>query len=423
MMQRTSFPRMAGVGSGVVASLALFAPSGQSQDALHSAVIGDKAYQSRTAPIQVPSQYHTAGPLSYSLGVGYSLEWIDNVFHTAQNKESDFIHTPQFDFDGRWQISKESMLHFGGGISYRKYQQTKGQDRLGVTPNSELAWDIRAKDWLFTVYDRFNYSQDVLSQPGLTNSASFPRFENTAGVRTSWRPNRFGLQLGYGHENSFSSSATFTYLDRVSEHFFGRLGYSIAPRTEVGIELSGGLTDYAQTVQSDNQNFSVGPFANWQITQQLGVDIRGGYVTYHFDPNPAFPIAQNMNSYYAGFGARYQITRHILNSLDITKEVQQGLNAGGQFIEQTSIRNSLAWSFHKHATFGGDVFYTRGKEPNRAAITEDRYNQLGFGTTLRYELTDHLAPSVRYTYARRNSNQSSRDYAVNSVVLSLSYRF
>ncbi|MBL9171837.1 MAG: outer membrane beta-barrel protein [Verrucomicrobiales bacterium] len=421
MMQRSSFPRMAGVWGCFAAGLAGVPLAGWSQEALRSAVIGDRSYTTRSAPLQNPEEYHIAGPLSYRLGLSYSLEWMDNVFHADTNKESDFAHTPQLDFDARWQITQESMLHFGTGISYRKYQETEGQDRLGVTPNSELAWDIRVKDWVFTLYDRFNYSQDVISQGTLTGIAAFPRFENTAGVRASWRPNAFGVQLGYGHENYFSSSSQFTYLDRTSEQFFSRFGYSFAAQTEAGLEVTGGLVNYSDTVQSDNQNVSVGPFVSWQVTKAISLDLRGGYVTYDFDPSDLQANPQQLNSYYAGLGARYQITQHIVDTLDINKEVQQALNQGGQFIEQLTIRNGIGWAFHKHATFGGDVFYTRGKEP-RVGF-EDRYHQLGFGTTVRYEITDNLAPSLRYSYARRNSNQSGRDYVVNSVVFSITYRF
>lgn len=398
-----------------------------SQDALHSAVAADRSYKLRSAPLQYPQEYHVIGALSYRLGVSYSLEWLDNVFNTSTNKQSDFLHTPQFDIDARWQVTKESMLHFGTGVSYRKYQDTKSQDRLGVTPSSELAWDIRVQDWVFTVYDRFSYTQDVISQASLAGVASFPRLENTAGLRTSWRPNRFGLQMGYGHVNNFTSqvqdqaNARIDRGDHTSEQFFSRAGYSIAPQTEVGLEVSGGLTDYSEVAQSDNQSISVGPFLDWQLTQKLSLDLRGGFVRYHFDPSTLRANSDNKNSYYAGASVRYQLTQHITESLEVEKQIQQGLNQGSQFIEETSIRNAINWAFHRHASFGTDVFYTRGKEPQLAL--EERYNQLGIGTTFRYELTKNLAPSLRYTYARRNSNQSSRDYAVNSIVFSISYRF
>ena len=75
------------------------------------------------------------------------------------------------------------MLSFGVGVSYEHYLDNSHLSHLNVSPDSALAWDITAKDWLFTIYDRISYSQDVISQAALSGTARFPRFENTAGLR------------------------------------------------------------------------------------------------------------------------------------------------------------------------------------------------------------------------------------------------
>ena len=116
MMHCSSFPRKAGVWGCLTASMALVPLSSWSQEALRSAVIGDRAYTTRTAPLQNPTEYHIAGPLSYRLGLTYSLAWMDNGFHADTNTESDFAHTPQLAFDARWQFTKESIRPFATGI-------------------------------------------------------------------------------------------------------------------------------------------------------------------------------------------------------------------------------------------------------------------------------------------------------------------
>lgn len=391
------------------------------QDALQNAVQGDKNYRERITPRRNQDQYHTIGAVSYFSTLSYGVEWRDNVLNTETDRRSDFIHRPRFDVNAIWNATQTSKLNFGLGISYTKYSRLSGQNRFSIAPNSEIAWDLRSKDFLFTLYDRMSYSDEVVSQGGITGVAAFPRLDNTAGVRVTWSPSRWVVQTGYGHQNFQSSAATFSYLNRATENLFQRVGYHLAPATILGIEASESLTRYAQSVQADNQSLSAGPYLNWQLTQSLSLNLRGGFVHYSFDTLPGQPPAEGFSSYYTGVEANHILTKNIRHSLSSDRRVQQGMNRGSQYMQSTDVHYNISWQFNTHGSLIGDTFYEVAREP-RLLDVED-YTRVGGGIGLHYEVVKHFAPTLRYSYARRDSNLPDRSYFANSVTLSLIYRF
>ena len=153
-----------------------------------TAVEGDRLYETRQAAAKAPirDDQLRAGPVYLQASLAYSLEWNDNIYYTPTNTEDDFIHRPQLNLGATWPVSDDSRLTFGVGLGYQHYMDHSDLDRMILTPDSELAWDIKIKDLVLTLYDRAEYSQDVVSQGGLSGTAEFPRIENTAGTRARW---------------------------------------------------------------------------------------------------------------------------------------------------------------------------------------------------------------------------------------------
>ena len=148
-----------------------------------------------------------AGPVQFGVGLSYSLVWNDNVNNTDTGRDWDLMHRPVLNLSAGWPATQNSMLSFAMGVGYTAYTRNSDLDRLYISPNSELAWDIPVRDFVFTLYDRFSYSEDVLSQPALSGTAQFPRFDNTAGVRDRGSPDKWFVQAGYGHENYFTTES------------------------------------------------------------------------------------------------------------------------------------------------------------------------------------------------------------------------
>ncbi len=412
---------------------------GFAQDALRSAIEGDRSYQNRSGVEFIPDRDAIrTGPVTYAFSLGYSLEWNDNVRSTQEDTDSDFIHRPNANVRATWQATRDSVISMGMGFGYQFYTENTDLNRAFFTPDSDLAWDIPVKDWVFTVYDRFSYSQDLLSQPafvGTGQTGDYPRMDNTAGLRARWMPSRYVFEAGYGHNTFYTDSQDYSYLNRSSEQFFGRAGYRFAEATQAGVEVSSGLTSYKDSSRGDNQNISVGPYAQWQVTEATYIALHGGYVIYHYDPDTFVATngatfateARDHSSWYAGVEVRNRLTDDISHGLTFSREVQQGANqipganVNTDYVELLSAGYSISWAFHHKGSLGANVTYEHGTEPY--VIREEVFDRYGFGINASWRFTRHFSTGLGYRFSTRSSNLDDRDYQVNSVTLSASYIF
>jgi len=392
------------------------------QEALRSAVETDRGYRARTAARQAGAEQIKAGPVIVQAGISYAFEWNDNIYYRPENTEEDFIHRPQFNVHGIWPVTRESVLSFGVGVGYELYTKHSDLSRLAVTPDSELAWDIAIKDFGLTLFDRIEYSQDVLGQPGISRAARFPRLENTVGFRARWNPKRWVFEAGYSHFNFISWTDEYDYLNRSTEQFFGRVGYRFGHETIAGIEVSADLTDYDSELSTDNVGTSIGPFVQWQLTRDIELNARGGYVMYSSDKSLLTGESRELRSYYSGVEVRHRITRAISHSLSVDRQVRQSFWLGGDFMELLSVRYGGSWAFYKYAALNLSVFYENGKQPRAAGLSEtfDRY---GFNAGVSYQILRRLGAGLGYRYVKRDSDVNDLDYRQNAVIISGTYRF
>lgn len=392
------------------------------QEALRTAVQGDRSYETRNAPDYRPrDERMRIGPVNFGVGVSYGLEWNDNLNLTSTNLESDFIHRPGVNLRAVWPATKDSTLSFGMGIGYVKYMDNSDLDQLSIAPDSELAWDIPVEDFVFTLYDNVQYSQDVVSQGGLSGTAQFPRLENTVGVRMLWRPSRYDFEAGYAHYNFISDSSGFDYLSRSSEQFFGRVAYHFGVITRAGVEASGALTDYDSAARDDNQNLSVGPFVEWQLMRDLRITLRGGYVIYFFDSGAATNTNSDLNSYYLGLTVNHRLTDFVTHGLTVDRSVQQGINQGSGVSETLILSYNATWAFHRRASLSVGPFYEHATEPQSGV--EEEYDRSGTSVGISYRFTNQLMTSLGYRYTSKDSSFALRDYRQNSVTFSANYQF
>jgi putative beta-barrel porin BBP2 len=391
------------------------------QEALRTALDADQAYRARNAPQAREAAQLRAGPVLFDASLSYSLQWRDNVQYVSSDSHDDYVHRIQANGHAFWPATKDSTLSLGLGVGYEAYMNNSDLNRAFVAPDSELAWDIPVKDFVFTLYDRFSYSEDVASQGALSGVSEFPRFENTAGLRARWYPNKYLFELGYAHYNFFATSSEFDYLERSSEQFFGRAGYRLTSATQIGLEASGSLNNYNDSTQQDNTSASVGPFIEWQITPAIQLGLRGGYVTYSYDKSALNRTTSDTSSYYFGFSANHQWTDHITHGVTASRDYQQGINQGSQAIELYTVQYHLTWAFHHRASISGNFLYEHGTEPLLGI--NQKYDRYGTGATLGYQIFRHLSSSLGYQFLTKDANSSSQDYDENTVTFNLTYHF
>lgn len=404
------------------------------QEALRTALETDEAARLRERPVVRPGEdIMRWGPVTFDVSVGYSIEGSDNINYTQSDRETDLIHRPSLNIGMSYQASRQSRLELGVGIGYEAYMKNSELDRFFISPGSEIAFDVRAGDAVITLFDRFDYSQEVANEGALSGVARYPRLENVVGVRSVWRLQRMVWQVGYSHLNVFVTEDTsdlgqidFSYLERADEQFFGRAGYNFDFPVEAGVEASGSLSDYEVSVQRDRYTVSAGPYLNWTAAQAFTISLRGGVVYTSFQATNDFAADSEFTSFYAGAQVNHRLTEHITYGLSATHDVRSGINPGSDYIESTEFGFDINWAMMRHVALSAGVLAEASEEVGLAGSSRslsEKYNRLGVHGGVTYKLTDRLDLSARYAFVRKDSDIDLRSYDENRVTVGAAYRF
>ena len=421
-MKSFSAPRF--ILANFVFALSMISARCSAQEALRNAILQDQGFNQRQAAVGVPGEQPKADLPAFTVGASVGIQFNDNINLVKVNPLSDVIISPGVSLAGRWPISKTSQLTFGIGVAYQKYLNHSEYDQLVLTPNSELALDIPAHDFIFTFYDSVQYSQNAISQAALAAVGQYSLFENVVGTRVTWQPSDWRFQVGYAHGTTFSPSADYDYLNGSSEQLFGRAGYRLAAETQVGLEASGTLTAYDSATQSDGNFYSFGPFLEWKITEAVQINLRGGLSRNHFDPTNSIDQTQTLDSYYSYVAINHRLTDFITHSLGGGHQIAPGINQGSTYVESSTVRYQISWALRRTTKLFGNLSYEIGNQPGiGVGGQKEDYNQLGFGLGIQQGLTKKLSSNLTYNFVNRDSNLPDRGYTQNSVLLTLGFQF
>ena len=389
----------------------------RAQEALVGALQTDRVLQARAQP----QAGKMIGPLSWSAAGTFRAEYNDNFRQRSTDQLSDFIFRPGFDLGLIWPISQRASLAFGVGVQYAAYLEYDENNSLEISPDTAISLSFTAGDVVITVFNQLSYTEEVLSDPEITDRAQYPRLENQAGVRATWTIGDWQAQGGWTHANFWPLDDDFSYLERTSEQFFLRGAHLIGPGTRAGIEASASFTDYREDVRRDFNSYSAGPFVEWTILQGLAVSARGGAVRNELSGNSVAPDDTTLDSYYFGGSVDHQLTDFIRHSISAQHGLRVGLNA--EFTEATTLRYDIRWQMTDVWDVSAGVLYELGERPDGSGGLDEEYDRFGLQAGIGRPLWGRLSVRADYRYTRRESNLENRDYDQNIVSVSLRYRF
>ncbi|HEX3798998.1 MAG TPA: hypothetical protein VH413_09885 [Verrucomicrobiae bacterium] len=437
--RRTRFSRpvhpLSVIGGVLAATAVSFRAS--AQEALRSTLSLDQtlATQQNRAVDLGPVQPHI-GPVPFSLSVDSGFQFEDNINAAQTNPQADVILHSSLNTSFHWAATDQSEVDLNAGVGYSRYLKYSQNDRVDFAPTSALTWNVLLQDVTLTFYDQFSYTEDVVTQGALSDLATFPVFDNVTGFRASWTPDAWLFQAGYSHDEYFSDLSALNYLNRTSEYFFARGAWRFAENTQAGLEASASITAFEISAQAGNTSISIGPFADWQITEAIRATLRGGPTIYLFDAQPGAGSnsGTRLNSYYAGAQLNQQLTDYLSHQVSVQREVSLGLNEGGNFLTQLTAAYSLTYSQTRFLDIGINAAYERGTQTfqNEIVIAEglgflvnqtENYDHYAVGPSFTWHATDKLTASLNYNYYLRDSNLAGRGYQDNTVAFKVDYAF
>lgn len=417
------------------AMVTLAGASAPGQDALISSLAVAKAVQPAQNAVAnlAPDQPHL-GPVQLSLGLYSSVSYSDNINYSQTDPVADAILRAGANVGFFWPATPQSDLSLSSRIGYAYYVKNPQLSYVEVAPNSALAWNVFFDDGWLTFFDQFSYSQNVANEPALSGIVIFPVLDNTIGARVNWLPSQWQFQAGYSHDNYFSDSSAFEYLNRSSEYFFTRGAWRFAENTQAGLEASASLTKYQVSAQSGTESISVGPYAEWQITQAIHATLRGGPTLYFFDSSGGSSQGSSLNSYYVGLQVSHQLTDFLSHQIGVQRNVSLGVNAGSSYLEQLTANYSASLALTPKIALSANLSYVQGSQTFQNLVLlfpgfgfllnqTENFDQYAVGPSVAWQFREKLAASLSYNYYLRESNIAGRGYKQNSVTLSLSYAF
>ena len=409
----------------VLGPLPVFVSHGQ--EALNSALSAEAAINSQTnATVAPPPNAWSIGPMSLNLGTYLGVTFDDNVNTSQDHPESDVSIHPGLNLGFLLPVTANSEIRLDTQLGYSTYLAKTRSDSIEIAPDSALTWNISFEDGTLTLYDQFNYSDDVITVASVSDTTSLPRFDNTIGVRAQWLPEKWLVEAGISHSDFRSSDPSLDYLNRGSEYLYLRGARRVfAENTQVGLEFSASQTEYQIKIQSDNASYSLGPFASWNITQFINAEIRGGPTIYPNDAAGTNQPASTLQAYYFKFDLSHQLTKFISHRLTASEDVSLGFNKGNNYNQQLTVDYAIDWSATANARFGLDLTYEKGTQPLTIEIfrVTENYDRMGISASASYQLTDKLGSSLSFAHWHRTSNIFGNNYEENSVSLQLNYHF
>jgi hypothetical protein len=404
------------------------------QEALNESFEVDRGRRARKQAIDRNLYNLKAGPVLMRFDALMGFEFNDNPNLEDDPDDVDFAFRPQIDMAALWALDARNALSFNLGVGYVKYVNNTELDHLIIAPSSELALDIYTGDFTINLHERVSHSQNPVSDPTVSGTGDFGGIDNTVGLRVDWDLNRLTASAGYDHYNFISTSSGVgetlrrgtnapggnidDVQDRSSEMFYGRVGVRLNPAITTGVEASGELTSYESEFFHDNTQFSVGAFADVQVTRDVKGRIAGGYVHSEFDPTRMASAPPSVDDFYAELSVEQQLNQDLSHRLAVGREARAG--AASEFVTMWYARYENNWSMSQWSTLHTTLFYENGRERTGA---EERFERVGAGAGVSVPLSRKLTAGAGYQLLHKNSDQENRDYLQNSVTLEFRYAF
>jgi hypothetical protein len=411
------------------------------QEALNESFEVDRSRRARKEAIDRNLYNLKAGPVLLRFDALMGFEVNDNPQLEEHPDEVDFAFRPELDMAALWALNARNALSFNLGVGYVKYIHNTDLDHLVIAPTSEIALDIYTGDFVINVHERVSHSQDPVRDPTVSGTGDFGGIENTAGVRADWNLNKLTVSAGYDHYNFISTGSGISKTlavgtngpplgtngppingndvqDRSSELFYGRAGIQVFPAATVGVEASGGLTDYQSDFFHDNWQFSAGSFVEAQISRDLKGRAAGGYIHSQFEPHRFAPAPSPVDDFYAELSVEQQLNQKLSHKLSVGREARSG--AAAELVTLWYARYENHWTMNRFSTLHTTLFYEKGRE--RSGLTE-KFERVGAGAGVTVPLSRKLNAGMGYQLLFKNSNQENRDYVQNSFIVDLRYAF
>ena len=388
------------------------------QEALFNSLRNDSLAAQTRSSLEGVAYTARMGDLRLLVTPTLTVQGTDNVELQEHGAKSDVFFSPRLDLHAFHPIGQANILNLDLGIGYTKYLRTEQLDQLLVVPASSISFNMSVGEIRFNVHDWFSYQLNPALSGAVANTAKFGGINNSSGVTASWETEKIQTSLGYDYLRFISDAPGFDYLTRSTHEMVGRAGLKVHSSATVGLEGSTAFTAYDESVLNDNNSYSAGLYADWQVTEQLHVTPRGGYSLTTFSPNAFLGQPGDYTGYYFGLVAQHKPNDWLAYTLSANRHIDPGVEANLSDIFNVTLAGN--WSVIRSFPINTTAFFEHGKQT--AGGTPELWDRYGGSVGVSWEATQRITLGLNYSLTFRDSGTAGRDYLLNTLALTLSYR-
>lgn len=364
--------------------------------------------------------------LRFRFSAGLRIEGNDNINLTATNPESDLIVQPGIGIQGSWRLTKINSLDVNISLSKLMYLQhpEKNQTNMQISPGSQIALNVFAGDFRFTLHDRFSLQQDPVAVSGLNNTSQAGLFTNDIGMTVTWDLNQLILSLDLDHVNNSSLQAQPTYADQAMNSVTLSAMTALRRAVNVGVETGASYVTYSYpgqqnlTLPSNATLLFAGLFTEGRTSRFITLRAGLGYQVVDSASTATQP-ASRQGGWYGNLAMTHLVNPWITQTLDIGHEIAAGIYSNTE--ENTYLRHGMTFRIFHRASLSTQIAVEKVAYPN--VTNSSDYTSYGGGILWNYRLTKKLSLDTQYQFVYRVSEAQSQNYTQNRIVLDLTYQF
>lgn len=392
-----------------------------------------------------------AGPVLLTLSSGVSVEYNDNINLSSGISspiQSDVIVNPHFGISAVSELqflpkSQTDRTTLGltlnlGTKRYLQHPELNTDDSgLTVAPDSELSFLVRTGHFRTRLYDRFSLEDDPTADGTLSNVSVFRRFQNNAGVKTTWDMNsKTAFTLGYEHGNMIvldyatlsGTAPSLSSLDNSTDQVSFSAFSQIFSLLGVGASASAVATNYPDNPGQNMTSYNYGPFMDARLTQYTTL-----HAAYTLNESRNGNLLDGNNDTMAiGNGSSNQTDGNFVVSVVnhfnryYTQTVSAGrqtqLNILGDLTVINSVSYNSVWTLNSKLALSSS-FVAEDATDESSVNSNPHYKRYLCRFSTGYRLSKKMYSTLSYQYSNKISDSPDQSYKQNMISFNLNYAF
>jgi hypothetical protein len=394
----------------------------EAQESIRPSLAGSQISEANRPAINTGEFNLQLGPALVGFSAGVDLFYNDNIDLSETDRKSDLIIEPNVTANVLWQLSPDNTIRLNLGAGYVKYLTYHQFDSssIAITPDSQLAFDIYAGDFKFTIFDQISIQQNPIDEIDLSRVVRFERLQNSAGLNVTWDLNKVILFGGYTHYTLYSFDSAYDFLNENEDQVYLSGTLLLSDSLSAGVRGTFGHVYYDQNFQNDSVHYSAGVFATAQLTRYVKGEAEVGYQGGNFNTGGGNGDVSQLNSPYFHVQLDHRQSRYWTNHVSLGYEAQLGLTTN--YTSVFYVRYAGDWRVNRRTTATITAYYEHSADSS-GTFEVEHINRVGGGILLSYTLGPKATLHAGYQIVDNNSDLIGHSFYQNQVLLGIGYAF